>query len=279
MTPDFLVVGHLTRDEQPDGTFTLGGAPTFAATAARNLGYRVGILTCAADGYPEPELLHDIEIVRIPSPATTTFRNRYVQGRRTQYVRDVAPVIRAADIPDEWRAARIVLLGPVARELNADMVRAFSLDTLVAVSPQGWMREWDETGRVNARAWEEAAEMLPQVDALILSDEDLGIYSDRLAAYIELAPLVALTRGDGGVTVYRGSEPPLDVPAFPSNVIDPTGAGDSFAAGFLIALHETGDILQAARFGNATASLAIESWGAETMPTRAQVQARLATRP
>ncbi len=272
---DFLVLGHLTRDEQPDGSFTLGGAVTFAAIAARNLGYRVDILTCAAENFPEPELLHDIEIVRIPSPTTTTFRNVYTQGKRRQFVRDVALPITAAHLPAEWRQVKIALLGPLAGELDAEMARAFSDETLVAVSPQGWMRQWDETGRVKPRAWIEAAEILPHVDVLILSEEDLGGYTERLSPYIALAPLVALTRGPEGVTIYRKRERPLDVPAFPTRVVDPTGAGDSFAAGFLIRLYETNDVLQAARFANATASLAIESFGAAMMPTRAQVEERL----
>jgi sugar/nucleoside kinase (ribokinase family) len=274
--PDFLVAGHLTRDEHADGTTTLGGAVTFAAIAARNLGYRVGILTGAADDFPEPDLLREIDIARIPSPTTTTFQNRYSQGKRNQYVRDVAPAITAADLPAGWSKAKIALLGPVADEIDPGMARAFSDVTLLAVSPQGWMRQWDETGRVRSRAWTTAAEILAFADALILSEEDLGDFAGLLSSYVALVPLVVLTRGDEGVTIYRQGEPTLDVPAFPSRAVDPTGAGDSFAAGFLIALYETGDILQAARFGNATASLAIESMGAETMPTRAEVEARLA---
>lgn len=275
MTPDFIVIGHLTRDEQPDGSFTLGGAVTFAAIAARNLGYRVGILTSANDNFPEPELLHDIEIVRIPSPTTTTFRNTYTELKRRQYVRDIAQPITVADLPENWRQVKIALLGPLAGEIDAEFVRAFSKETLVAVAPQGWMRQWDETGRVSRRAWDEAPEILPHTKVLILSEEDLGIHIDRLSSYTSLTQIVALTRGPLGVTVYRQQEAPLEVPAFPTKVVDPTGAGDSFAAGFLIALHETNDVLQAARFANATASLAIESMGAETMPTREQVEARL----
>jgi sugar/nucleoside kinase (ribokinase family) len=276
VTPDFIVVGHLTRDEQLTGNHTLGGAVTFAGIAARNLDYRVGIVTSAADDFPEPELLHDIEIVRVPSPSTTTFRNLYSQGKRKQFVREVAQPIRARDIPNEWRAAKIALLGPLAGELDSEMVHAFSKQTLVAISPQGWMRQWDETGRVKPRAWLEAGEILPHVDALILSEEDLGGYTERLSLYIALAPLVAVTRERDGATIYRKHERPLDVPAFPTNVVDPTGAGDSFAAGFLIRLYETNDVLQATRFANATASLAISSYGAETMPTRAQVEELLA---
>jgi 1D-myo-inositol 3-kinase len=273
--PDFVVVGHLTRDEHPDGSFTLGGVPTFAAIAARNLGYRVGIVTRAAADFPEPALLHDIEIVRLDSPVTTTFRNLYTEGKRKQYIRDVAAPIPASDIPADWRTAKIALLGPIADELGVDMAHAFSSETLVGISPQGWMRQWDESGRVKPRAWTEAADLLPHVRALILSQEDLGSYTERLSSYILLAPLVALTRGHEGVTIYRKRERPLDVAPFPATPLDPTGAGDSFATAFLIALHETNDVLQAARFANATASLAIEGKGAASMPTREQVHARL----
>lgn len=255
---------------------TLGGAATFAAIAARELGLRAAILTRAADNIPEPELLHDIEIVRLPSATTTTFRNIYQDGKRHQHVFHVAGAIRAEHLPDEWRAAKIALLGPLARELDVDFVHAFSEKTLIGVSPQGWMRQWDTAGRVSPREWLEAADILPHADVLILSQEDLGPYGQQLDWYIELAPLVILTEGYKGCTVYRKDTLPLYVPAFPSNVLDATGAGDTFATGFLIRYAETNDLLESARFANATASLAIEAIGAENMPTRAQVEARLA---
>jgi len=275
MVPDFVVVGHVTRDQHPDGTHTLGGAVTFAAIAARELGYRAAILTSAADNLPQRELLHDIEVVRIDSPTTTTFRNLYEGGHRRQYVSDVAGDLRPYHLPADWERAKIALLGPLARELDSEMVRAFSDETVVGVSPQGWMRQWDETGHVQPREWHEASEILPHADALILSEEDLGRFHDHLARFVELVPLVVLTRGAHGCTVYRGKETPREVPAFPTQMVDPTGAGDTFATAFLIRLSETNDPLEAARFGNAAASLAIESKGAANMPSRAQVEARL----
>ncbi len=275
MTPEFVVIGHLTRDEHSDGAYTLGGAVTFASISARNLGYRVGIVTGAAENFPEPELLHDIEIVRVPSPTTTMFRNLYQGGHRTQYVHDIAVPISPDAVPQEWRSAKIVLLGPLVGEIDHTMLDIFSPGTIVAVSPQGWMRKWDETGRVRAKAWQEAQDILPRTNILILSEEDLGGFSERLSSYVALAPMVVLTRGEHGCTIYQKRERPIDVPAFPTEPVDPTGAGDTFAAAFLIRYHETNDIRQSARFANAAASLAIASEGAENMPTRAKVETRL----
>ena len=67
--------------------------------------------------------------------------------------------------------------------------------------------------------------------------------------------------------------------AFPETEVDPTGAGDTFASAFLIRLHETGDIDEAARFGAAAASLSISGIAAEAIPTRAQVEDRLRAHP
>lgn len=274
MTPDFLVIGHLTRDEHPEGD-TLGGAATFASIAARNLGYRTAILTSAADDFPTPELLHDIEIVRLPSPTTTTFRNIYDGLHRQQYVRDIALPLCVAHLPAAWRQAKIALLGPLVGELEDALARAFSDETLVGVVPQGWMRAWDQTGRVRHVPWRNAERVLPYVRVLVLSEEDLGDHKEQLEQFVALTPIVALTRGAQGARIYLNGELCVESPAFPTRIVDPTGAGDTFTAAFLIRLYETGDPIQAARFANAAASLAIESVGAANMPTRAMVEARL----
>lgn len=275
MPPDFVVVGHLTRDEHADGSFTLGGAATFASIAARQLGLRAAILTRAAPDFPQPDLLEGIELVRLDSPTTTTFVNDYSAHERRQHVRDIAAPIAADDLPAAWREAPITLLGPLANELGPDMARAFSAQTLVGVAPQGWMRRWDESGLVEHQPWHGAPDILPHAHALFLSEQDLGPFHERLSSYVALAPLVVVTRGDQGCTFYRPGKASVDIPAFPARPVDPTGAGDTFAAAFLIRLRETGDPLVAARFANAAAALAIESFGAASMPTRAEVNARL----
>jgi 1D-myo-inositol 3-kinase len=67
--------------------------------------------------------------------------------------------------------------------------------------------------------------------------------------------------------------------AFPEMEVDATGAGDTFATAFLIRLHETGDVDQAARFGAAAASLSVSGVGASAIPSRAEVEDRLRRYP
>jgi sugar/nucleoside kinase (ribokinase family) len=67
--------------------------------------------------------------------------------------------------------------------------------------------------------------------------------------------------------------------AFPQAEVDPTGAGDTFATGFLIRLHETGDVGEAARFGAAAASLSVGGIAATVIPTRLEIEARMREYP
>ena len=94
------------------------------------------------------------------------------------------------------------------------------------------MRQWDSGSRVvNAKRWDSAPDILPYADVLILSDEDLSAYPDELEKYINLTRIVVLTKGRHGATLYENGRI-LDSRAYPANEIDPTGAGDVFAAAF-----------------------------------------------
>jgi len=62
------------------------------------------------------------------------------------------------------------------------------------------------------------------------------------------------------------------VKAFPVQVVDTTGAGDAFMAGLAVALLQNMDIVEAVKFANATAALKITRMGAQSMPTRSEVE-------
>ena len=284
--PDFLTIGHVTRDIHSDGSFSLGGTVTFAAVTAYRLGLAAAIVTCA-----DPSLmsdlqtfLPDIDLSVRPSAMTTTFANQYSDGFRTQYLRARAAEQEIEDVPVTWRASPIVLLGPLAQELSLDVVKLFPRrpGTIIAATPQGWLRRWDNTGRVWPKAWDEAEQVLPLLDVLILSHDDLlpfaaGNRRDAdaiLTQWSFLVPLLVATDGRHGATLFRqGTTERFS--AYPAQEIDPTGAGDVFAAAFLYHLHLHNDPRAAIPFANCVASFSIEQIGIRGIPTLEMVATRL----
>jgi len=273
VTPQYLIVGHITKDLVNGSGYRLGGTATYAALAAHNLGLQVGVLT-SGDADTEPPAADGILVHRVPSPQSTVFENIYTDHARRQYVRGVASVLQDADIPEGWRSAPIVHLGPIAQEVSPALAEAFP-GALVGVTPQGWLRRWDDEGLVSPIAWVQGSRILNAVDVVVLSLEDLGGDRALLEEYIARAKLLVLTVGERGAIVHMNGNSQR-VPAYVVDEVDPTGAGDVFAAAFLIRYNETHDAVEAARFANSAASFVVEGPGPSTIPTRERVEERLA---
>jgi sugar/nucleoside kinase (ribokinase family) len=271
--PDYLVIGHVTRDLVAGG-YRVGGTATYAAMTVRALGYRVGILTSAGDDLPLDTLFAGSALRVVPAAQTTTFENIYHDGHRSQFLRARAAPLRPAHLPPEWRQAPIVHLGPLAQEVDPAFVDQFPATTLIGVTPQGWLRRWDATGRVGFQPWTAAERILERADAMVLSPEDVGDDEADLQQYLQLARLAAVTHSWQGATLCaQGCQ--VVFPAYNVQEVDPTGAGDVFAAAFFIRLAETGSPREAARFANAAASFAVEGEGYSAVASRAAVEGRL----
>ncbi|HEY0754050.1 MAG TPA: PfkB family carbohydrate kinase [Ktedonobacteraceae bacterium] len=288
--PTFLTLGHVTRDLLPGETFTLGGTVTFAALTAYHLGLAAGVVTCADQVLLSqlPALLPEIALAACSAPATTTFENSYQDGFRTQYLRGRASLLDLADIPLAWLNAPILLLGPLAQEIPPTLVQALPHPTgsLLAATPQGWLRRWDADGRVWPTPWEQAEALLPLLDILILSHDDLLPFAGNqrsaadalLGAWSMRVPLLIATDGRVGATLFENGKTKR-FPAYPAHEVDPTGAGDVFAAAFLSHFYQHNDLYEAINFANCVASLSIERPGVSGIPGPAQIQARLLPLP
>ncbi|GCE11028.1 PfkB family carbohydrate kinase [Tengunoibacter tsumagoiensis] len=285
-SPTFLALGHVTRDIQLDGSFTLGGTVAFAALTASRLGLEAGIVTCADAELTTqlPSLLPGIQLTVQPSIQSTTFANRYQEGFRTQYLYSRADSLELSSVPPAWLEAEIVLLGPLAQELDVDFVKHIPRrpGQLLAATPQGWLRRWESDGRVWPTPWQDAEQILPLLDVLILSHDDLLPFADGdrteadalLARWSQFIPLLVATDGRYGATLYQAGQP-QKFAAYPVQEIDPTGAGDVFAAAFLTHLFWHQDPAQAVNFANCAAACSIEQPGMLGIPTLAQVLARM----
>ena len=276
--PDVVLVGHVTCDLEtadPGSCHRIGGTVSFAAVVATRLGRHATILTRAAEATDLSELPPEADVHVLPSPVTTTFANVYTPQGRVQYCYSQALPISVEDIPQELRAPSAVLLGPLVNEIESGVAGVFADSTLVVAVPQGWMRRWDETGRVFIKEWETSSEILPYLDVLVLSLEDIDYDLSRLDPLLEQVPLVVLTEYHDGSTVYRrlddGSIEEVKIPPRRAVELDPTGAGDVFATAFMIRLQETNDPVESARFANVTASFSVEHPGVSGVPSRDQV--------
>lgn len=277
---DLFIIGHVTRDlidPNSQTEYLLGGTVSFAAITALRLGRRPTILTSAAGDVDLSELPPEVELYVLPSQQTTTFANVYTEQGRIQYCYAQASPIRAENVPTAMRQPSVVLLGPLVGEVDADVAAVFHEQTLVAAVPQGWMRRWDDTGRVFSKPWENESTILPHLDVLVLSQEDIDNDLSRLDAAFAQVPLVVLTEYRDGSTIYQrqpgGGVESIKIPPRPAREVDPTGAGDVFATAFLLRLQETNDPVQAARFANVTASFGVEGEGIAGIPTRERVLA------
>jgi sugar/nucleoside kinase (ribokinase family) len=270
--PDYLMLGHVTRDLLPDGTTTPGGTAMYAALTAYRLGCRVAVVSARAPLPADWPL--EIAVAFPDALSAPTFENRYTPAGRVQLLHTAGGQITLDDVPPAWRAAPIVHLGPVAAETPAELARAFP-GALIGMTPQGLMRVWDESlpARVEYRPWQPSAELLAGLDVVVMSIEDVRGDEALPAAYARHCPLVALTRGALGSTLFvRGV--PQQIDACPSIERDPTGAGDVFAAALLVRLHETGDPLEAAHFAACVAGRSVAGPGPSAIPIRAEVDRR-----
>ncbi len=272
MTPDLLVIGHVAKDLTEDG-FEVGGTVTYAALTALRLGLRPAVVTSAAPDLDVASALPGIPFHSVPSPETTTIRNTYADGRRSQTILGVGGPISASDIPSEWRDTPLVLLGCLTGEIDSDLARSFPA-ALVVASLQGWLRQWDSDGRVSPVGWE-GDDVLPHVDAAVVSEDDVGD-KGLIEHWKSVARVLVVTQGRRGAECHRDGES-HQLPAFPVEEIDPTGAGDVFSAAFIVRYGETRDPVDSVRFANCAASFCVEAQGATGIPTRAQVEDRLST--
>ena len=257
----------------PDGTFLAGGTVTYSGLAASRLGVRVGVLTSADPALALFENESSIEVRRRSAKHTTVFENIYADGFRRQYVRAVAEPLARGDLPEGWDRAPIVHMGPVAQEIDPAMVDAFP-NALLGLTPQGWLRRWDERGLVSRIGWRLPLDVLRAVDVVILSPEDVAYDEQRLDLFRRYSQLLVLTDGRDGAVVYRDGRAQR-LAAYDVVEVDPTGAGDVFAAAFLIRLFETKDAIEAARFANCAASFVVQGVGTTNIPSREQVEWRL----
>ncbi|MEM8530072.1 MAG: PfkB family carbohydrate kinase [Chloroflexota bacterium] len=268
--PDYLLLGHFTTDVLPDGKCVPGGTSLYAALAAHRLGLTVSIVS--AQITLPPDWPATIDIAFHPTYTPPTFENRYTTKGRQQILHTATSSTAMADVPFGWRGAPIVHLGPMLQEIPEDFVLAFP-QALLGVTPQGWMRAWGPQlpTPIQYKPWLPSPELLSHIDVVVVSIEDVQGDEALIAYYAQTCKLVALTRGSLGATLFWEGVP-YHIPAVIVHEVDPTGAGDVFAAALLVYLRETSNPLEAARIASYVAAISVQGRGASHIPTRDEIE-------
>lgn len=275
---DYLAIGHVSQDVVVGSRprrYTPGGSVTFAGRTAQAWGRRTAVLTSAAPDFDLAAALPGVEVVCVPSPMTTTFENVYLPEGRQQWLEGAAMELSAESLPPHWLSARLIHLAPVLHEIPLTLLQAFPSTAWLGLTPQGFLRAWDAAGRVFPAGWDQAAQFLPRLAAVVLSQEDLPDLG-HLALWRRWVSVLVMTQGAGGCTLFLGEES-RHIPAPTVVECNPTGAGDIFAAAFFINLQAHGNAWEAARQANwvAAHSVTMDSLAEKMAIVQAEAPVRI----
>jgi sugar/nucleoside kinase (ribokinase family) len=270
---DFVAVGHVTLDRLASG-MRAGGSAYYAALTAHRLGLRAGVLTSFGLDFPADALPDGIAVTRVRSGLTTSFElTQSAQGRTLTLLARAAD-LEADALPPEWSRVPLIMLCPVANEVDPAFASGFPESSL-CVAPQGWLRRRDAGGVISPQPWEDAAWVLPHAQTLVLSTEDVAaVHADEVLEWFQQVPVGALTDGWRGATLFVNGER-YHVEADRVSEVDPTGAGDVFAATLLVEYHAGASPWDAAGAAACAAAASVEAPGAAGIPDREALAARL----
>jgi sugar/nucleoside kinase (ribokinase family) len=275
-----LVVGSVALDsvETPFGKAdnVIGGSGTFFSASASLLA-PVQLVGVVGDDYPmdrlEPLKARGVDMAGLEQVNGESFRwrGRYrhdLNSAETLETRLGVFSHFSPKIPPQFKNAPFVFLANIDPRLQLDVLSQVDRPKLVACDT---MNFWIESRRPDI------VELIKHVDLITLNDSEARQLTDcanlvKAARWImDHGPkIVIIKKGEHGAFMFKGSTI-FFAPAYPlEDVFDPTGAGDSFAGGFMGYLAQTGDLSdanlrRAVVVGSAMGSFAVEKFSVQRL--------------
>lgn len=278
-----VIVGTVAFDaiETPFGKTDkiLGGAATYISMAASKLYDQVKVISVVGGDFPDAYLtllnksgIETMGIKVIPEGKTFFWAGKYRNDMNTRdtLVTDLN-VLAEFDpkVPESYNDCEYLMLGNLTPSIQKSVIEQLPVrpKLIVMDTMNFWMNH----------ALDDLLEVLAMIDVLTINDEEArqlsGEYSLVKAAKKILAmgpKFLIIKKGEHGALLFDKDEV-FFAPAMPlEDVFDPTGAGDTFAGGFIGFLAKTNDISfenmkRAIIFGSAMASFAVEKFGTESL--------------
>jgi len=279
-----LVVGTVAFDSisTPFGKVdkTIGGAATYIALSASFFTHNTGIISIIGEDFPQSTLdelkkkhinLDGVQIIKggksfyWEGKYHDDLNNRDTLVTELNVLADFNPIV-----PEQYKDADFLMLGNltpgVQQSVMSQMKRRPKL--IVMDTMNFWMESMPQ----------ELAKTIAMVDVLTINDAEArqlsGEYSLVKAArhILNMGPkYLVIKKGEHGALLFSAEGQVFFAPALPiEEVFDPTGAGDSFAGGFIGYLDKTGDISfnnmkRAIIYGSAAASFCVEKFGIDRL--------------
>ena len=283
MTYSYLAIGHLCYDLH-QRKHILGGTASYSSLIAQKLSQRGAILTSIGSDFQFFDFFAEkgIKVHHQLAKQTTVFENIYNkaigntqsegQAERTQFLRARANTIRNTNLPKHLLKTPIVHVGLIANELDFDLLNQFP-NSLIGGSIQGCLRQWDAQGKVSPCEMDWS--LLQKLDIIFISVDDIIGIENALDNILAFAKHVVVTQGKNGATIYK-DDSKYFFPSYPTDEVDPTGAGDAFATAYLLNYCQTKSIESAAIYAHCIASIVVESVGLSGLDSIDRVELRVA---
>jgi sugar/nucleoside kinase (ribokinase family) len=280
MRMDILVVGSVAFDsvETPfgRGDDVLGGSATYFSTSA-SFFTGVQLVAVVGDDFPdEPRQFlssRGVDLTGLQTRPGRTFRWKGRYGYDLSEAHTLETHLNVFEtfrpqLPESYRQARYVFLANIDPELQYEVLRQVERPQLIACDTMNFWIEGKRAALVRT---------LGHVDILVINEAEVRQLADEpnlvkaSRAVLAMGPkTLVVKRGEYGVLVFS-EHSVFSAPAYPlEEVFDPTGAGDTFAGGFMGYLAATGNptdeaIRKATVFGSVMASFTVEDFSLERL--------------
>lgn len=279
MRKDICCVGHITLDKiivPGMETYLNGGTSyyvSYALNQFKNSGVSYKLITSLAQ--KDMQAVEDmravgIDVDVIESRNTVFFENKYEENmnNRTQRVLAKADPFTIESVRDI--DAKFVHLGSLlADDFSVELIKYLSTQKQcrLCVDAQGFLR-YVEGENVHSCDWHNKLEIFPYIDILKVNEHEilsLTGYSDPIKAGEQLVKWgikeVLITLGSYGSVIYMDGKS-YEIPAYkPKALVDATGCGDTYAAGYLYKRAQGAPIEDCGKFAAAMCSLKIAHTG------------------
>lgn len=276
-----LIVGTVAFDEliTPFGKSgkIIGGSATYASLAASNFVDELNIVSVIGEDFPEQDLTNfrkkgiTTDGIHVVEGGKTFFwKGEYHNDMNTRDTLDTQLNVLAdfdPVVPEAHRNAEFLMLGNLTPDVQMKVLEQMNERPKLVILDT--MNFWMDI------AMDSLKEVLKKIDVLTINDEEArqlsGEYSlvKAAKAIFEMGPkFLIIKKGEHGALLFNKEEI-FFAPALPlEEVFDPTGAGDTFAGGFIGHLAKSRDISfdnmkRAVIFGSALASFCVEKFGTE----------------